>query len=231
MFRLRKSQSLGLRLLLSESVFWFLLLLLLTVTVCRSQDVSFYDIEMNDIYGNKLELLQFKGKPVLVANLASECGYTEKGYRELNDLYENLHEQGLEILGVPSNQFNQENGDSKQISKFAVEQKRAKWIVSEKVLLNGADTHPLYKFLKGEYTDDVINCHDDHKDCDFWAGDGECQKNPEYMLKSCRLACKECVCAYPFAGPIKWNFEYFLIGRNGKVNERWPTGEYMIIMI
>mmetsp|Transcript_22942 Transcript_22942/g.28146 ORF Transcript_22942/g.28146 Transcript_22942/m.28146 type:complete len:144 (+) Transcript_22942:153-584(+) len=143
MFRLRKSQSLGLRLLLSESVFWFLLLLLLTVTVCRSQDVSFYDIEMNDIYGNK----------------------------------------------------------------------------------------PLYKFLKGEYTDDVINCHDDHKDCDFWAGDGECQKNPEYMLKSCRLACKECVCAYPFAGPIKWNFEYFLIGRNGKVNERWPTGEYMIIMI
>eukprot|EP00511_Aplanochytrium_stocchinoi_P010825 CAMPEP_0204861676 /NCGR_PEP_ID=MMETSP1348-20121228/1808_1 /ASSEMBLY_ACC=CAM_ASM_000700 /TAXON_ID=215587 /ORGANISM="Aplanochytrium stocchinoi, Strain GSBS06" /LENGTH=159 /DNA_ID=CAMNT_0052011207 /DNA_START=157 /DNA_END=636 /DNA_ORIENTATION=+ len=138
---------------------------------------------MNDIYGNKLELLQFKGKPVLVANLASECGYTEKGYRELNDLYENLHEQGLEI--------------------------------------------PLYKFLKGEYTDDVINCHDDHKDCDFWAGDGECQKNPEYMLKSCRLACKECVCAYPFAGPIKWNFEYFLIGRNGKVNERWPTGTTM----
>ena len=88
--------------------------------------------------------------------------------------------------------------------------------------MNGPHTHPLYRFLKGEHIDDG-GCRDDHTSCGQWATSGECQRNPRYMLKSCRLSCKTCERSYQFGGDVAWNFEYFLVDKGVVVN-RWKTG-------
>ena len=78
---------------------------------------SFYDLQLNDINGDEIDLQSFKGKKVLLVNVASKCGYTDQ-YADLQELYE-THGDKLEIIGIPCNDFGrQEPGSANEIQKF-----------------------------------------------------------------------------------------------------------------
>ncbi|KAG5563199.1 hypothetical protein RHGRI_005830 [Rhododendron griersonianum] len=105
--------------------------------------------EMKDAKGNDVDLSIYKGKVLLIVNVASQCGLTNSNYTELSKLYEKYKDQGLEILAFPCNQFGgQEPGDNEQIMQFACTRFKAEFPIFDKVDVNGQNAAPLYKFLK-----------------------------------------------------------------------------------
>lgn len=141
---------------------------------------SLYDIPltMNDGAGSSFG--RFRGKAVLVVNVASKCGFTSQ-YDGLQRLYERFQDQGLEILGVPCNQFaGQEPGDDAEIAEFCRLNFGVTFPLTAKAKVRGKDQHPLYQELTRF-------------------------KHP--LLP----------------GLIKWNFEKFLISRDGEVLERFGS--------
>jgi glutathione peroxidase len=147
--------------------------------------------KMTGIDGKEVDLAQYKGKVVLIVNVASQCGYTNQ-YEGLQKLYEDYSKDGLVIIGVPANDFGkQEPGTDEDIAKFCKTNYKVTFPMMSKVVVKGEGQTPLYQFLTGKAT------------------------NPGYD------------------GDVKWNFEKFLIGRDGKVVGRFksgvaPTGEEMI---
>lgn len=111
---------------------------------------------MNDIYsfhlktlnGKDLPLEQFRGKVMLIVNTASHCGFTPQ-YRELESLYQQYKEQGFCILACPCDQFgHQEPGNADEIQHFCSLNYDISFPLSEKIHVNGSQTHPLYQHLK-----------------------------------------------------------------------------------
>lgn len=110
----------------------------------------FYSATVNDIKGQRLDLSQFKGKPVLCVNVASKCGFTPQ-YKGLEELYQKYKAQGLAILGFPCNQFGaQEPGGPEEIQTFCSRTYSVTFPITEKVDVNGASEHPVYKYLKSQ---------------------------------------------------------------------------------
>jgi glutathione peroxidase len=106
-----------------------------------------YDYKVKDIDGKEVDLSQYKGKVVLVVNVASQCGFTPQ-YKELGQLYNKYSGQGFVILGFPCNQFGgQEPADNSKIKKFAQE-RGASFPMMAKVDVNGGNAEPFYSFLK-----------------------------------------------------------------------------------
>ncbi|KAA3471053.1 putative glutathione peroxidase 4 [Gossypium australe] len=104
-----------------------------------------------DIRGNDVSLSEYKGKVVLIVNVASKCGLTQSNYKELNVLYEKYKNQGFEILAFPCNQFGgQEPGTNEQIQEATCSMFKAEFPIFDKVEVNGKNAAPLYKFLKSE---------------------------------------------------------------------------------
>ncbi|GAB9467193.1 Glutathione peroxidase [Globisporangium polare] len=133
-----------------------------TVTLASGSDgASLFGFFVDDIAGNPVPLERFADKKaILVVNVASSCGYTDQNYRELQTLYEKYQSQGLEILAFPCNQFGaQEPGTPDQILSFVQQNYHVTFPVFAKVNVNGADAHPVFKFLKqklsGFITDDI----------------------------------------------------------------------------
>ena len=115
--------------------------------------MSFYDYSAVDMTKNEVSMKDFKDKVVLVVNTASKCGYTPQ-FEGLEKLYEEYKDQGLEILGFPSNQFGkQDPGSNKEIQEFCQLNYGVTFKMFEKIDVNGENTHPLYKYLKGEQGD------------------------------------------------------------------------------
>jgi len=111
---------------------------------------SFHDFEMQSIDGGALPLSEFKGKPVLVVNVASQCGLTPQ-YGPLEALYKEQADKGLVVLGVPCNQFaGQEPGSEGEIKSFCETNYGVTFPMTGKVDVNGPGRHPLYDFLAGE---------------------------------------------------------------------------------
>jgi len=109
---------------------------------------NFYDFEAQDIKGNPVSMEKYRNKVVLVVNTASKCGFTPQ-YEGLQELYKQFSDQGLEILGFPCDQFgHQEPGDSSEISQFCSLNFGVTFPLFKKIEVNGAGTHPLYKFLR-----------------------------------------------------------------------------------
>ena len=107
---------------------------------------SIYDIQINSLAGEKIDLETFKGKKILFVNVASECSFTRQ-YEDLQKLHEKYSEQ-LIIIGIPCNQFgNQEPGDAKQIETFCSANYGVEFLISEKVNVKGENLHPLYAWL------------------------------------------------------------------------------------
>ncbi|XP_072946312.1 juvenile hormone epoxide hydrolase-like [Epargyreus clarus] len=109
---------------------------------------SLYGFTVKDIHGNYKDLADYRGYVVLIVNVASECGLTDKNYHQLNLLYEKYADQGLRILAFPCNQFGgQEPGSPTDIIGFT-KKRGVKFDIFEKVEVNGENAHPLWKFLK-----------------------------------------------------------------------------------
>ncbi|XP_057956940.1 probable glutathione peroxidase 2 isoform X2 [Malania oleifera] len=112
---------------------------------------SIYDFTIKDISGNDVSLSEYKGKVLLIVNVASKCGLTQSNYKELNVLYEKYKNQGFEILAFPCNQFaGQEPGSNEEIQEVACTMFKAEFPIFDKVEVNGKNASPLYKFLKSE---------------------------------------------------------------------------------
>lgn len=110
--------------------------------------MSIYEYSAKDIQGNDRKLEEFKGKVMLIVNTASKCGFTPQ-YEGLEDMYKELNEKGLEILGFPCNQFGeQEKGSDNEIAGFCMKNYGVSFTMFSKIDVNGEQAHPLYKYLK-----------------------------------------------------------------------------------
>lgn len=108
---------------------------------------SIYDFELTDIDGKKVSLSDFKGKKMLIVNVASKCGYTPQ-YADLQATYE-AHQDELVVLGFPANNFGrQEPGTNAEIKSFCTTRFDVTFPMFSKISVKGDDQHPLYQFLK-----------------------------------------------------------------------------------
>ncbi|GMG40299.1 unnamed protein product [Ambrosiozyma monospora] len=142
---------------------------------------EFYNFTPTDIEGHPFPFKNLKGKVVLIVNTASRCGFT-KQYKELQQLYSNYSDQGLEIIAFPCNQFGgQEPGTNDEIVEFCTSKYDVQFPIMEKCDVNGVNESPIFSWLK----------------------DG---KTGFFGLKV-----------------IKWNFEKFLIDKQGNVIQRYAS--------
>lgn len=158
---------------------WFLFASLGLISLLNTRAESLYDIPVNDIDGKSTSLAPFRGRVLLVVNVASECGYTSQ-YSGLEQVFSKYQARGLTVLGFPCNQFGgQEPGSNAEIKKFCSSTFHVTFPLFEKIDVNGAKRHPLYAALAGKTS--------------------------------------------PFSGNIKWNFNKFLIGRDGTILGRFDS--------
>lgn len=112
--------------------------------------MSIYDFKIKDIDGNLVDFQEYKGKVLVIVNTASKCGFTPQ-FQGLEELYKKYNEKGLEILGFPCNQFlNQDPASEGEIKNFCMINYGVSFKMFEKILVNGKNAHPLFKYLKAE---------------------------------------------------------------------------------
>ena len=118
---------------------------LFSFTTTNAQE-SIYDIEINDISGNPIDLKQFRGKHILFVNVASECGFTPQ-YAGLEELHQQFKEN-LVVIGLPCNQFGgQEPGTEKEVQQFCTKNFGVSFLLTEKIEVKGEGKHQLYNWL------------------------------------------------------------------------------------
>jgi glutathione peroxidase len=109
---------------------------------------TIYDFSAKTIKKTEKPLSDYKGKVLLIVNVASRCGFTPQ-YKGLEQLYEKYRDRDFEILGFPCNQFlNQEPGTNEEIASFCELNFGVKFPLFDKIEVNGKNSHPLYSFLK-----------------------------------------------------------------------------------
>jgi glutathione peroxidase len=149
---------------------------MLSLAACAA---SIYDIPVKDIDGKAATLNAYKGKVLLIVNVASRCGFTPQ-YTALEATYKKYSDQGFVILGFPCNQFGgQEPGSDEEIKQFCTSKYFITFPMFDKIEVNGANRHPLYELLAGKDS--------------------------------------------PFPGDIHWNFTKFVIGKDGKILNRFDS--------
>ena len=165
--------------------------------------MAFYDFKVRKRKEGELDLADLKGKVVLVVNTATGCGFTPQ-YEGLENLYEAYHEQGLEILDFPCNQFrDQAPGSDAEIHEFCTAKYKTQFDQLAKIEVNGENEEPLYTFLKAEQPADIVK--------------GLSSKIAMAAIKKLSDSTKK-------DNDIKWNFTKFLVNREGKVIARYsPT--------
>ena len=109
--------------------------------------MNFYDFELKGIDGKQVDLNVYKGKKILIVNVASECGYTPQ-YEDLQNLHEQFGNK-VAVFGFPANNFGgQEPGTNQEIVEFCQANYGVSFQMFEKISVVGKDKHPLYKWLK-----------------------------------------------------------------------------------
>ena len=170
-----------------------------------------YDFTVKDRRGNDVSLTEYKGKVLLIVNTATRCGFTPQ-YEELEALYKNYKDKGLEILDFPCNQFGEQApGTEEEIHQFCTLNFGTEFPQFKKIEVNGENELPLYTFLKSQKGFKGFDLeHKIGKLLDEMLS----KADPEYASKP----------------DIKWNFTKFLIDREGNVVERYePTTDIKII--
>jgi glutathione peroxidase len=144
---------------------------------------SVLDFTMRSIDEKEVPLSTYRGKVLLIVNVASRCGNT-KQYESLQKLYDTYRERGFEVLGFPANNFlGQEPGTNAEIKEFCSTKYGVTFPMFSKISVKGGDQHPLYRFLTSDST------------------------NPKY------------------SGSVKWNFQKYLINRDGEVIAKFAPGD------
>lgn len=157
-----------------------------------------FDIPLNRLEGQPASLADYRGKVMLIVNVASQCGLTPQ-YTGLEHLFESYESRGLVVLGFPCNDFGaQEPGSADEIQDFCQRNYGVKFPIFEKIAVNAEARHPLYRELIAEQPKARP------------AADGELMA----VLTQHGLAPKN-------ETDIMWNFEKFLVGRDGKVIARF----------
>ena len=110
----------------------------------------FFDFKINSITGDVIDLNNFKGKPVLIVNTASYCGFT-KQYDDMQKLWEKYRDRGLVVLGVPSNSFNQEKTKNNEVKEFCEVNFNINFPLTEITDVKGDNSHEIYKWAKENY--------------------------------------------------------------------------------
>lgn len=173
---------------------------------------SIYDIPVQDIKGEETSLAQFKGKALLIVNVASKCGLT-KQYEGLEKLYEQYRDRGLVIAGFPSNDFaGQEPGSNEDIQAFCTGSFGVQFPMFGKIPVVGENKHPLYAALIAARPDTLTPKAPFEENLRKYGIDPN--KEPEVL----------------------WNFEKFLVNPAGQVVERFtpdtePTSPELIAAI
>ena len=112
--------------------------------------MSFYDIDLVTIDGTPQKMEVYRGKTLLIVNVASQCGFTSQ-YEGLQALYEQFKDRGFVVLGFPCNQFGQqEPGGEAEIEQFCTSNFRVTFPMFAKIDVNGTHAHLLYQYLKSE---------------------------------------------------------------------------------
>jgi len=130
----------------------FSLLLILTINTFAKDAAmkTIYDFEIKTITGTETTLQEYKGKVMLIVNVASKCGYTPQ-YDGLESLYKKYQDKGFVVLGFPCNQFgSQEPASESEIQNFCRVNFGVTFPMFAKIDVNGDDAHPLYKYLKSK---------------------------------------------------------------------------------
>jgi glutathione peroxidase len=152
---------------------------LLLLSLVSLHAAALHEIAVKDIDGKATTLTPFKGRVLLIVNVASECGYTSQ-YRGLEDVFKKYQAKGLTVLGFPCNQFGgQEPGTNAEIKNFCSTTFHVTFPLFDKIEVNGEKRHPLYAALAGKGS--------------------------------------------PVPGNIGWNFNKFLVGRDGTVLKRFDA--------
>lgn len=116
----------------------------------KPQKMNFYDFKINTPSGKELKMEDFKGKAVLVVNTATQCGLTPQ-FTGLEELHQEFKDEGLVVLGFPSNQFaGQEPLSNDKMEEACQINHGVTFQLTEKIDVNGDDAHPIFKYLKGE---------------------------------------------------------------------------------
>ncbi len=162
--------------------------------------MSIYDFIVKDASGSDVHLNDFRDNVLLIVNVASECGYTPQ-YDGLQALYAKYKDRGLTVLGFPCNQFKgQEPGSNEDIQDFCRLNYGVEFPVLAKIEVNGDNCDPLYAFLKSRDYEEFIDVPADHRSYE----------------RSREIAGTD-------GREITWNFNKFLVNRQGEVVGRYAA--------
>ena len=128
----------------------FLVMIMAKNTVLASENVNLFDFSFEDIDGNQIDLKKFEGKPILIVNTASRCGFTPQ-YKDLQNLFVNYKDSDLTIIATTSNSFNQEYSDTDDIKKICLVNYGIGFVTSSPMDVTGINAHPIYSWLNEEY--------------------------------------------------------------------------------
>ena len=159
--------------------------------------MSIYDIKAKLNNGEEISLENYKGKTLLIISSATGCGFTPQ-YDDLQDMYDELKEKGLEILDFPCNQFaNQAPGSDEEIASFCSGRYGITFPLFQKIEVNGENAHPLFVYLKEQ----------------------EVKQDKSFKVKMLSKFSKTSK-----TNDIHWNFTKFLVNKDGEVIARFePT--------
>ena len=130
----------------------FLIMLNLKNTLLANETVNLYDFSFEDIDGNQVNLEKFDGKPILIVNTASRCGFTPQ-YADLQNLFLNYKNSDLTIIATTSNSFNQEYSDTEDIKKICLVNYGVGFVTSSPMDVKGSSAHPIYAWIDKEYNE------------------------------------------------------------------------------
>ena len=162
---------------------------------------TLFDVPLMRISGEPVTLQEFRGKVLLVVNVASRCGLTGQ-YEGLEKLYKTYKHCGFSILGFPANDFaGQEPGSNQEIAKFCTDTYGASFPMFEKIIATGPEKHELYQFLTNAQPVAQLNDPGFRANLDSFLSQSGVKTNP--------------------LPDLLWNFEKFLIDRHGRVIARF----------
>ena len=110
----------------------------------------FFDFKIESISGSEIDLSKYKDKAILVVNTASYCGFT-KQYTDLQNLWDKYKKDGLVVLGIPSNSFNQEKNSNREVKDFCEVNFNINFPMTKITIVKGDNAHPIYKWAKNNY--------------------------------------------------------------------------------
>ena len=131
--------------------------------VSADYDKLAYDFNFNDLDGSTLSLSEYKGEVIVVVNVASQCGFTSQ-YEDMQKVWEKYQEKNIVILGVPSNDFGQqEPGSNKEIKDFCESKFGITFPMTEKVSVRGTKAHPFYIWARENFGKSAVPKWNFHK--------------------------------------------------------------------